>query len=138
MNVLAGAAVAIAVTLFVAMEWQTLYAGHPWPGYGRAAAAGTIPHQFNSSPRARNHVLIIFAAAGFILGVLRFSNMRSLLFSWAGLSAGLFLLFIASPAGWHSNLAQFSIILFAIEALPLLFAGFVGYAAKRAVLALAS
>lgn len=132
-QVLAGAGVGIAVTVFVALAWEPLYAKHPWPGYERAAAGGRVPHQFNSSPVARNHAMSIFAVSGLIVGLVIFPNRKGLLFAWAGLSAGLIICFAASPTAWESNLAPLAVILFPVEALPFLFAGFVGYIARLVV-----
>ena len=78
--------------------------------------------------------MTIFAASGILFGAVRSGNVRSLLFSWAGLSAGLLLLLACSPAAWNSNLAPLAIFLFPIQALPFLFAGFLGYAVRQTVL----
>jgi hypothetical protein len=136
--ILAGAGIAVVVTVFIALAWEPLYAHHPWPGYERAAAEGRVPHQFNASPVARNHAMTIFAVAGLLVGLTIFPNRKGLLLCWAGLSAGLIICFAASPAAWDSNLAPLAVILFPIEALPFLLAAFLAHTARLVVQAFAA
>lgn len=131
-HVAAGAAIGIATTVFIALAWQALYAGHPWPGYESAAAAGAVPHHYNSSPLARSHAMVIFGASGLLVGLLA-RGVRTVVLSWIGLWGALLVVFALSPAAIHSNLAPLALLRLPAQTLPFLLAGVAAHTAMRLI-----
>ncbi|HEY2090872.1 MAG TPA: hypothetical protein VGJ81_03210 [Thermoanaerobaculia bacterium] len=124
-----GVAIGAAVTAFVAVAWPWLYAKHPWPGSGRAAAAGLLPRIYTSSPVAFVHVIVLYVIAGLIVGFL-VSDAREPVYSWLGVSASVLLLDMLWPVVRQSNLAPLAVIVIPIEASPFLLFAVATYALR--------
>lgn len=115
-----GALIGLTITAAVFVAWPTLYSTSRWRGYERTSA--TRPHEYNSSPLARKHVLVAFSVTGLLFGAVA-SGMRGVVVAWLGLVAALLISFALRPAAWSSNLAPLAVIVYPVQASLFLIAG---------------